>query len=502
MEELTIWYPQSQPLANAYVLLSNIPFESENLAQELISEEVEYLYLQNLQSGTSVPVQMSGVQHIRVQNENNGGLSLLEVDISGHVEDCGNGIDDDCDGFVDCDDKDCGPRIVNVDIINPSCGICPDGQIFIQASGANSQYFLYSIDGGTTFQHENTFENLLPSEYEVAVKNFITGCISETIVNLYPPEGDPSECCANGGFELGDFTNWTGGVSSTYGGGFTNTTLSTSSSGLCACTFGCARHSILSGSFVDPIINKEIISASSGMYVARLGNCENGKEKERLTFNITVDECNSDLFFNYLMVMQDPDHNSDENPYFRYIITNETTGEEIEDEKILADTGNDIFEVIPNQNGDIVYTNWRCVSVDLLSEASIGDVVSIEFINSDCKLQEHYGYTYLDGLCNSQAESEPKVVFDVNEVYCSNQEILVDGTGSLDYIRYRWSICEVSSTGELVNCFFQPQYTTGLITELLNVNELYISGSFQFECEKTYVITLTLECPLPLSRNR
>ena len=501
VDEMAIWFPAGQPLGSAYALFSNIPFQSENLAQELANEENEYLYLQGVQSGATFPVNMTGIQYIRIQNENGGVLSLFEVVIPGVTEDCGNGVDDDCDGLVDCDDPDCGPRILNVDITQPTCKICPDGSIFIQASGAGSQYFLYSIDGGSNFQIESTFKNLLPGNYDIVVQNYLTGCEVTSDGSLVPPLGFPSDCCENGGFEEGDFTNWTGGISSTYGGDFQNETLSTTFTPIppsvwCPCEpTSCARHSILSGNVVDPYIPLQIITPNTGTYVARLGNCRDGKEKERLKTTISVKECNMELAFNYLLVMEAPGHGDDKDPYFRYIVRNETKDMKIANNQIIAKTNNPIFTTITEDS--IVYTPWRCVSLLLSENHDIGDEISVEFIVSDCKQEGHFAYAYIDGLCNESSDNEPYIELDLPEAFCSNQEeVIVNVVSGYGYTEYKWTLCELTAQGDEVNCASNPSFVVSQITEPLDLREFYGLSGFQFDCEKTYRITLELnnEC--------
>ena len=90
-------------------------------------------------------------------------------------EDCTDGIDNNGDGQIDCEDDACGrPAIIGVTPENPNnCPILDNGRITIIASGANLQY---SIDNGATFQNARIFTNLTDGTYTIVVKNNITGC--------------------------------------------------------------------------------------------------------------------------------------------------------------------------------------------------------------------------------------------------------------------------------------------------------------------------------------
>lgn len=89
---------------------------------------------------------------------------------------CGDGIDNDGDGAIDCEDPDCElSTITNIDTSDPTN--CPDndnGSITVYATGNNLEY---SIDGGATWQTSNTFTSLVPRNYSIIVRNTVTGCL-------------------------------------------------------------------------------------------------------------------------------------------------------------------------------------------------------------------------------------------------------------------------------------------------------------------------------------
>ncbi|PKR80083.1 hypothetical protein CW751_12035 [Brumimicrobium salinarum] len=104
-----------------------------------------------------------------------------------------------CDGtydFIVEDDKGCiisgdqfidepdSVLITNIDVDNVNChGDC-DGEITLTSPTAVE----YSVDGGATFQPNNTFQNLCAGDYNVVVRD-AAGCITERTANVW--EADP-----------------------------------------------------------------------------------------------------------------------------------------------------------------------------------------------------------------------------------------------------------------------------------------------------------------------
>jgi len=92
------------------------------------------------------------------------------------------------------------PVIDNVAVTPTNCGEA-DGTIQITASGGTPAY-QYSIDGGTTFQGNNLFEDLEAGTYDVVIQDF-SGCTTMTTATISPtadlmPEiildGSPTIC--------------------------------------------------------------------------------------------------------------------------------------------------------------------------------------------------------------------------------------------------------------------------------------------------------------------
>lgn len=98
-----------------------------------------------------------------------GEPTCLDVDVQNCVEICDNGIDDDNDGDVDCDDEDCSPSFVNVTPTDPSdCGT-NNGQIVINASGASGKTIQYRLNTGS-WQNSNTFTGLAAGSYNITIR--------------------------------------------------------------------------------------------------------------------------------------------------------------------------------------------------------------------------------------------------------------------------------------------------------------------------------------------
>ncbi len=147
----------------------------------------------------------AGTYNIKVRNKVTDCQETATVTLqdSDCTENCTDGIDNNGDGQVDCDDDACGkPTIIDVNITIPdNCPLATNGIITITASGAN---LVYSIDGGTTFQNARIFINLSPGSYNIVVKNNTTDCIATHSPAVVIPNPTCEEICDNNIDDDGD----------------------------------------------------------------------------------------------------------------------------------------------------------------------------------------------------------------------------------------------------------------------------------------------------------
>ena len=495
---IKIWYTDEayeSGLGDYYILFSEFPFSGTNLNTEISSPLVNYVHVETaLTNGYEIPLNLSHARYIRIQLNGTGILSFIEIEIPGGGGDdeiCDNGIDDDCDGFIDCADSDCGPTTVNVTPSHPACLNCEDGQIAIQAFGNNLQY---SIDGGNQFFDYNVFEHLSPGQYQVVIMNTETGCSFQTEITLLPTAGQPNGCCDNGDFESGNFENWTGGTGTISGGGDINIDNED-----IVDNFGLENslHTVISenDTYQDPAIPElPIFNNTSGDFVARIGRKEAGQKAEKLTYTFEVKECNTEFLFNYLVVGQDPpnsQHGTNKNGFFRYRVYRVEDGMVIENTTVRVNP-DDIprFTVLDSEEAiDVLYTNWQCVSIDL--SEYVGDELEAEFVVADCVEGAHWAYAYITGLCNAPTDMMPVANLNSNETYCSNQDILIDASESTGYSTYGWTVCELTVNNQEINCvaFDNPR---GDILNTFDAQAYYTDGGQSFDCGKSYRASLSL----------
>ena len=137
------------------------------------------------QAGTTFNNLNPGNYNVKVKRNNTGcetAFTNNPVVLTTPVctEICDDGYDNDKDGAIDCDDADCGVASSAYEI-RTVAPICPanaaNGKITISRKFLNGPVYLYSKDGGLTFQSDTTFANLLPGTYQIAIKNQSTGCV-------------------------------------------------------------------------------------------------------------------------------------------------------------------------------------------------------------------------------------------------------------------------------------------------------------------------------------
>lgn len=120
---------------------------------------------------------------------------------------CDDGVDNDSDGLVDCDDPDCNvPTIEGFATIPTTYCYSSDGSIIVEALtvGGNVGFpteWEYSKDDGATWQDSNTFTGLAQSSYTIKVRNKLSGCNDGNAGMVVTIEANPVnlvEICDNG----------------------------------------------------------------------------------------------------------------------------------------------------------------------------------------------------------------------------------------------------------------------------------------------------------------
>ncbi len=97
---------------------------------------------------------------------------------------CNDGIDNDGDGDIDCEDSDCMVPIIE-DITTMPISDCSDLQSGSITISSDDTLIEYSINGGVSFASDSTFTNLSSGQYTVAIQSLISSCLSDSfIVNI------------------------------------------------------------------------------------------------------------------------------------------------------------------------------------------------------------------------------------------------------------------------------------------------------------------------------
>lgn len=508
VSQVKTWF-SSQKLPDGlkgyYIIFSEIPLDNLELNTIISAPYVEYLYIdQPTTNGLSIPTGNKFARYIRLQYEGFGQSTFYEVELfggpggGGTIELCGNGLDDDGDCKIDCDDSACMPVILTVETTNPTTPIYSNGSIGIHVH-SNYHPLSYSLNNGQTFipcpEIENTpcvFEGLPEGNYQIQVSNGYCTAIWDKPVVLKAPIGIPKSTCVNGDLESGNFSNWDTAWG-TRGTGATNTNTNGTPG---------SRFAIV-GSSIDPIVGIKV--PFQGSYCLKIGNSQGTSstdgQLEQATYKFIADQDNKNFSFNYAMVLEDGRHDPLEiNPFFGYDVFYIENGNRIsiKNFKINADPSNkEYFESITNTSGTIVYKGWTCVTVDL--SEYIGKEIFAEFSTAECAPGPHFSYAYIDGLCLNPADNKPiPVLSSFIGKYCKNQEIIADGEGSTSFNKYRWKVCKYDNGGNPVDCV-EGDITNSYLSPKIDIKQFYSSiGLF---CGNRYQVTLTLfnDCTNPES---
>jgi hypothetical protein len=164
-----------------------------------------------------------------------------------------------------------------------------------------------------------------------------------------------------------------------------------------------ASHQTWIGAGVDPNVGIPTTAQGSSGAV-RIGNAVNGWGCELLSKTFVVTPAVSTITFWYAVVLQDPGHPVNQQPFFWVRVT-DAAGNIVPSafdfgsgsDTLVADHNNPFFQT--KAQGQIVYKDWSCAQIDLSSQ--VGKQVTIEFVTGDCGQGGHWGYAYIDSFCGN-----------------------------------------------------------------------------------------------------
>ncbi len=205
--------------------------------------------------------------------------------------------------------------------------------------------------------------------------------------------------CQNLGFELGDFTNWTG-----YTWIYRTDYPAYSTSKVQGIIYG--RQTIMTDTTAyDANTGGKLKKIPPGSrYSARLGDAVTGGLEESLSYTITVDSTNALLLWKFAVVLQNPlsGHEKQEEPRFKVTLLDQY-GNTIPDcsnyDVYASDASINGFQTYyKSSNNPIMWRDWTSVGANLMPY--YGQTITIEFMAADCTHQNHFGYAYFVAECD------------------------------------------------------------------------------------------------------
>ncbi len=288
--------------------------------------------------------------------------------------------------------------------------------------------------------------------------------------------------CWNSGFEGNNFQNWETflGVLNT-GGGVNLSSLNQ--------TYDPTQHQIVNANSIDPV--GDFNMGDCGFRAAKIGDLAGGRKVSMIKYTVTITPQNANFSFRYAMVLQDPNHKANEQPFFQYLLlegnrSNFTNVNQIITSKKFTSSANDPF--FSNAGNGVLYKDWSTECINLSNY--IGQEVSFLFLVGDCLLGGHGAYAYIDCLCENNDASANMTLND-NE-FCMGDQIVMDGSASVNEDSYFVSIAESDQNWYVVPGTEKHKWFVAQQAGIVNINALASQIGFEFKCNKYYRIKLAV----------
>jgi gliding motility-associated-like protein len=192
--------------------------------------------------------------------------------------------------------------------------------------------------------------------------------------------------CINADFEQGTFNGWV--RSSGYNPGF---------NAIGCCTTAGGQQLIMSGAGTDPFGGFPVVFPG-GNFSLRLGDPVNGGFADRIEQTFLVSPSNANFSYKYAVVLEDPNHPISQQPSFQVEMV-DSLNNQVPCTYFYVAAGQNIPGFFNSSSPGVIYKPWTTVLLDLTPY--IGQNLTIRFTTFDCSLGGHFGYAYIDGVCQS-----------------------------------------------------------------------------------------------------
>lgn len=299
------------------------------------------------------------------------------------------------------------------------------------------------------------------------------------------------EACTNGGFENGTLEGWAGayGTYESRNDADTKFRLKIDKGGAVV-----GRHTVMTtasdcGGF-DCRVGSQILPVvppGGGNYAVRLGNANNGGEAERLTYTVMVTEQNQLFHFRSAVVLEEPGHEHGR-PFFQYLVRRARFPRRTLVGPTRIEAANNPY--FDGATGNILYRKWACDTIDL--RRHVGKLVEIEFTTADCGLGEHFGYAYIDALCDSGDAIKARASVSAPQRVCLSGAIHADGAESTLETDHFWSIEESDANWSRKPETEAAQWFLAEEAGPIDLKAFYASHGRQFKCNTYYRVKVAV----------
>ncbi|WP_430412762.1 T9SS type A sorting domain-containing protein [Kordia sp.] len=381
------------------------------------------------------------------------------------------------------------------------------------------------ITGFNEGEHGLAFEQLSKEEQNMHIQSYKKSYLKYNYFTENPKErelykAEVGPLCENGDFEYGNFNLYEG--TSAFGAGGYRV-------GECEAipVVGAGTYSWIPDNMSNPDVdNFQIVTqgydpivlqnggflnrTNSGTYAARINSprklvnptlpgqeCFPNFGMNRLIKTITLTESGTQtILFTYALVSEFPRHGN-RNPFFiaRALDQNQTEFDRI---CVISNPANNPYfnEFFPNSFDcpnptKVLWKDWTCAALEV--SGNVGDVITLEFIMTDCAFGGHYGYAYVDDICIESCDPGTEGSIDLDDLdpcqelpfdVCGEFELPVfEGQqGTIDEITL-----DILQNGLVVNTLINPTITGNTFCFTVTANDFGTqTGGYDFRVNGSF----------------